>query len=108
MKSNFTLAVGISGFIKKVQHLLAAEIRRPTAAVTMEADRWFVDYTITLDTIADVFGVSSFKTGDVLKSNFYKCGDETDAPHYRMWSLVKQERLDFHTPQFFGDLVIVD
>lgn len=90
-----------------VRNALDPKIPRPTAAVRIEEDRWSVDYAITLETIGAVFGKHAFVPGDVLKSNFYKCGDETDAPHYGMWSVVAQERLDYHTPQFFGELVIV-
>ena len=91
-----------------VRNALAAEICRPTAAVKLEEDHWSIDYYITLETIKAVFGRDTFASGDVLKGNFYKCGDETDAPHYGMWSPVMQENLDFHTPQYFGDLVITD
>lgn len=91
-----------------VRNSLAPEILRPTATVTVEEDKWSVDYFISLETIQAVFGRDSFGAGDVLKSNFYKCGDETDAPHYGMWSVVAQERLDYHTPQFFGELEIVE
>lgn len=89
-----------------VRNALDPMILRPTATVHKEADKWSVDYAIKLETVKAVFGKDTFAPGDVLKSNFYKCGDETDAPHYGMWNLVAQERLDFHTPQFFGDLVI--
>lgn len=92
---------------RHVRNALSADICRPTATVKLEEDKWSVDYFISLETVKAVFGCDSFAPGDVLKSNFYKCGDETDAPHYGMWSLVAQERLDFHTPQFFGELVIV-
>ena len=50
--------------------------------------------------IDEVFGGHS-KT---MYGNLYKCGDETDAPHWATWSKV--ERLDFHAPEFFGRLII--
>jgi len=91
-----------------VRNALASDIVRPTASVSVQEDKWSVDYYITLETIKAIFGRDSFAAGDVLKSNFYKCGDETDAPHYGMWSLVAQEQLDYHTPKFFGELVIAE
>jgi hypothetical protein len=39
------------------------------------------------------------------KANFYKCGDDTEEPHYLSWNPVGTERPDFHQPAFFGDLV---
>ena len=43
--------------------------------------------------------------GHVMKANFYKCGDHTDHPHWGSWSEV--EKLDFHTPETFGELEII-
>ncbi len=45
------------------------------------------------------------EAGHVMKANFYKCGDHTDQPHWGSWSKV--EKLDFHTPETFGELEIV-
>lgn len=39
------------------------------------------------------------------KANFYKCGDDTEEPHYLSWNPVGTERPDFHQPAFFGNLI---
>lgn len=38
-------------------------------------------------------------------ANFYKCGDETEFPHYGAWSPVGTPSPDFHRPEFFGTLI---
>ncbi len=38
------------------------------------------------------------------RANFYKCGDETEFPHYGAWSL-RDGGPDFHRPEFFGSIV---
>ena len=43
-------------------------------------------------------------SGHRMRGNFYKCGDHTDAPHWRSWRPVGE--LDFHAPKYFGDLVV--
>jgi hypothetical protein len=44
-------------------------------------------------------------TGGSCSANFYKCGDETEYPHYGMWNKIELDNSDFHVPQFFGELV---
>lgn len=41
-----------------------------------------------------------------LLANFYKCADSTTHPHYLSWSQIDTDRPNFHTPQFFGKLVL--
>ncbi|GHT48803.1 hypothetical protein AGMMS49982_00820 [Bacteroidia bacterium] len=47
-------------------------------------------------------------TGRKLRANFYKCGDETPKPHYLSWNPVKTLAPDFHRPEFFGALEMVE
>ena len=67
---------------------------------------WGAEAFFTLDFIKQAFGVSRFCRGDVIKGNFYKCGDETPQPHFGMWSPVCTETPDFHRPEYFGELII--
>lgn len=91
-----------------VRHSLAElSAPRPTASATVASGHWYVDYWISLETIRAVFGVDHFCSGDVFRGNFYKCGDETPSPHYGMWNPVTLERLDFHCPDFFGELILL-
>ena len=85
---------------------LPEDVTLPSASAEVYSDHWAIEYFLPLATIQAVFGKDALKKGDVLKGNFYKCGDETAAPHYGMWSPVTQEKLDFHVPAFFGELLI--
>lgn len=85
---------------------LAEGIPFPACTAEILPDRWRAEYFLSLETIRAVFGKEELLPGDILKGNFYKCGDETDHPHYGMWSPVTQERLDFHVPAFFGQFII--
>lgn len=46
-----------------------------------------------------------FALGHRMRGNFYKCGDHTDAPHWGSWAPV--EKVDFHVPHLFGDMIVV-
>lgn len=45
-------------------------------------------------------------SGQVLRANFFKCGDETLRPHYMAWSKVDVPQPNFHLPEFFGELIL--
>ena len=41
-----------------------------------------------------------------VKANFYKCGDETEFPHFGAWKEVAVPEPDFHRPEYFGELTL--
>ncbi len=51
----------------------------------------------------EIFAYSNLKSFNNLKAraNFYKCGDETEVPHYVTWNPIKTENPDYHRPEFF-------
>jgi hypothetical protein len=46
----------------------------------------------------------AFEPGHRMRGNFYKCGDDTESPHWASWAPL--ERVDFHVPELFGEFVI--
>lgn len=42
-----------------------------------------------------------------LKANFYKCADGSRWPHYVSWSPIGTPKPDFHRPEFFGTLKLM-
>ena len=42
---------------------------------------------------------------DMLKANFYKCGDLCIRPHYLSWSPIDTPEPNFHHPEFFGEII---
>ncbi len=65
---------------------------------------WLLKYYIP-----DSFLFEHFKKlGKVCRGNFYKCGDMTGHKHYGMWNDIEVAAPDFHIPDFFGLLEIVE
>ena len=69
-------------------------------------DKWTVDYTVPFSLIKKFIPDYEFKTGMILPSNVYKCGDKTDSPHFGCWKMVDRENPNFHKPEYFGKMII--
>ena len=65
---------------------------------------WSVAYRLPLELFRKLYG-EDVRSGLRAAANFYKCGDETEVPHYGAWSPVGTPAPDFHRPEFFGELV---
>jgi hypothetical protein len=44
-------------------------------------------------------------SGQLMKGNFYKCGDDLISPHFLSWNPINTEKPNFHLPEFFGTLI---
>jgi hypothetical protein len=64
---------------------------------------WRLAFSIPFDVLARAAGARVPRPGDRWRGNFYKCGDDTPAPHWIAWSPV--DEMNFHLPRCFGDLV---
>lgn len=82
----------------------AASIRGPVDGPHGAAD-WTLEYRVPLALFATLYG-REIAPERRAAANFYKCGDETETPHYGAWSPIDTPRPDFHRPEFFGDLVL--
>ena len=92
--------------------------RTPVAAFTdgeifpvvpdVKADEWSVTAEIPLSLLARILGVEKItvESGFAFRGNFYKCGDETEIPHFGMWNPVELPSPNFHCPEFFGNIVV--
>ncbi len=69
-------------------------------------DFWTVDYTVPFEFIKKYIENYEFKIGTVMKGNVYKCGDNTEFEHYGCWGMVDRDAPDFHTPQYFKEMII--
>lgn len=69
-------------------------------------DGWGITFHIPFTFIQHFF--PDFKAYEGLKfyGNCFKCGDHTDHPHHLSWNRVELERVNFHTPQFFGRMIL--
>ncbi len=67
---------------------------------------WTLDYTVPFELIKKYIPDYEFKKGLEHPANVYKCGDETEFPHFGCWSMVNREKPDFHIPSYFGRMTI--
>jgi hypothetical protein len=81
---------------------IVTSVKKPLEGVH-DAEYWTLIYKLPLALFEKYYG-AKIKPGCVARGNFYKCGDETDFPHYGAWSPVFVAAPDFHRPEFFGTL----
>ncbi|MFP3090549.1 carbohydrate-binding family 9-like protein [Treponema sp. TIM-1] len=70
------------------------------------AGGWGIDFSIPLTFIRIYAPAFTLETGRAFRANFYKCGDETEVPHYLVWNTVESPVPDFHRPECFGKIVL--
>lgn len=80
----------------------------PIVTPLRTAEQWGWELLIPLSMLAQIYGITSFHTGDVIKGNFYKCGDDTPQPHYGSYTEIQAAQPDFHRPECFASMQIVD
>jgi len=81
-------------------------IDHPQITVTREEDFWQIHVMITEALLEKLYErPCRFAAGHEMRGNFYKCGEETDPPHWVSWTVL--DRLEFHMPARFGLLKIV-
>jgi hypothetical protein len=64
------------------------------------------DWSLYLEIPKKVLGFAENEqlSGQKLRANFYKCGDNTSEPHFLSWNPIDLPKPNFHVPQFFGML----
>ena len=74
------------------------------APVTLDtADGWGIEYRIPKKYIQ--MYMPDFEMHGEAACNFYKCGDETETPHYLAWAPLSSDTPDYHRRQDFGRLI---
>lgn len=63
-------------------------------------------WKLTVEIPFSLIGIQTAKLPQILKANFYKCGDETSIPHFLSWNQIMTENPDFHQPEYFGELLL--
>jgi len=69
-------------------------------------DGWNIEYNIPLAFLRSCFPSLELKHGHTMRGNFYKCGNKTAKPHFGCWSPIDLPKPDFHSPEFFGNLIV--
>jgi hypothetical protein len=67
----------------------------------VEPVNWWVEFTAPFALFEEVLGPAP---RTVWRANFYKCASNNSHPHWASWAPVG-EKLSFHQPQSFGELV---
>ena len=73
---------------------------------SVREDGWELSYYIPVAIIQKYIPSYQHGKGAHLRGNFYKCGDETDHPHFLSFAPIGTEEPDFHRPEFFADFVL--
>ncbi len=65
---------------------------------------WTLCAHIPLALFETFVGPLGAPSGQIWRANFYKCAVESSHPHWGSWADIG-ERLDFHQPECFGELI---
>lgn len=68
---------------------------------------WIIECMIPLSILNKYSRVTEPGPDVTWRANFYKIGDKTSNPHYQTWSVIKNNKPDFHLPEFFGILKFI-
>lgn len=66
-------------------------------------DRWELTYYVPVSFIKKYIPSYEHKKGNVIRANFYKCGDKTNHMHYVAFNNVGTPEPDFHRPEYFAE-----
>lgn len=66
---------------------------------------WTVEYKIPFQFIKDFFINFRPESGNTIKANFYKCGNNTITRHFGAWANIINKIPAFHKPEFFQDIM---
>ena len=69
-------------------------------------DGWEIFYRIPVAFVKKYIPSYRHGEGARLRANFYKCGDETDHPHFASFAPIGVAEPDFHRPEYFAELVL--
>ena len=68
----------------------------------VDDQKWTLQFCVPFALIDEIFGGHT-KT---MYGNLYKCGDETQTPHYATYYPIETKEPDYHRPEFFGAFVL--
>lgn len=88
--------------VKKIK--IAHSLPKITNPELSDSITWTIEYRMPFSLIEKHSNATNPQKGDIWKANFYKVADKTSNRHYISWSPLGNGVVDFHQPQFFGDL----
>ncbi len=73
--------------------------------VDIRGGRTSWDLTVVIPAAILVHDPMEELSGQTMMANFFKCGDETDTPHFLSWNPIGTSQPSFHQPTYFGRVV---
>ncbi len=102
---NCCIYLGIGSFLDNLVRLLP-EFGIPfSPEATRTEYGWEITYQIPFEFIRRFFPNFAPISGTKMKGNFYKCGDLTVEEHYFSWNPISGDKISFHRPCDFGELI---
>lgn len=88
------------------EEMMSSIKRFTTIRHIYKSNRQLSDWTLYVEVPKSAIGFSQDEklSQQTIGANFYKCGDETNEPHFISWNPIDLPKPDFHVPQFFGEL----
>lgn len=68
---------------------------------------WTVTYKIGVDFIKKYYPEFDMKKCSHITGNMYKCGENTESPHYISLFEVGCKKPDYHRPEYFGKINLI-
>ncbi len=81
--------------VSSLPRIVEPEIAEPVS--------WWLTFAIPAEVMEKFVGPVGLLSRQTWHGNAYKCGNDTSHPHWAAWSPV--DRLNFHLPRCFGELV---
>ena len=104
-----SIGTGLIGFgsSRNNRELLSKQLieKVEVFAISSEEDNW-KKWELTLSIPVEIFICHQIAnlSDKSSKVNFYKCGDLLPEPHFLAWNKIESSELNFHLPEFFGEL----
>lgn len=86
------------------EHLKVEDIEMLNIKSEIHEDYWTVSYAVPSELIKKYSPTFDMNKCTYIKSNFYKCGDNTQIPHYGAYFEPNPQKPDFHRPEYFGTI----
>ena len=106
INANGTLYAAFRKNRNDFQLLELMDVDMLTIQSDIKDDFWTIDFTVPFTFIQKFIPEFKYEEGNALLSNFYKCGDRTQFPHFGIWNPIDLEKPDFHRPEFFGKIYL--
>ena len=85
--------------------LTAEDIAALDIHAEVREENWEVRYRVPFALIRKYIPGYQYEAGMSIRTNFYKCGDETEFPHFGIWKEYPLQEPDFHRPEYFGEIM---